>query len=125
MKKLFAVLSVIVALFISSISIAQTKPDFYPGKWLVTVMGTPQGDSKMNFAIERKDGKLTGAVQDSTGNEITKISEIEEKDKTITINFSAQGYDVSLTLDPVDDEHVKGSMMGMFDAKGVRVKESK
>jgi hypothetical protein len=125
MKKLSLIFTVVVGLFLSLNVKAQTNPDYYPGKWNVLVMGTPNGDSKMTFVIERKDGKLTGAVQDSTGKEMTKITSIDEKDKTITAAFTVQSYDVTLTLDPIDDDHVKGSLMGMFDAKGVRVKENK
>jgi len=124
MKKLSLILTVVVALFLSLNAKAQTA-DYYPGKWNVTVMGTPNGDAKMTFVLERKDGKLTGAVQDTTGKEMTKITQIDEKDKTITAAFTIQNYDVTLTLDPVDDDHVKGSLMGMFDAKGIRVKETK
>jgi len=87
-------------------------------------MGTPNGDAKLTFLLERKDGKLAGAVQDTTGKEMTKITQIDEKDKTITAAFTIQSYDVSLTLEPVDDDHVKGSLMGMFEAKGIRVKEN-
>ena len=79
----------------------------------------------MTFVIERKDGKLAGAVQDSTGKELTKITSIDEKDKTITAAFTIQSYDVTLTLEPIDADNVKGSLMGMFDATGVRVKENK
>ena len=125
MKKLNLIFTVVVGLFMSLNVSAQTKPDYYPGKWNVIVMGTPNGDAKMTFVLERKDGKLTGAVQDSTGKEMTKITSIDEKDKTATLAFTVQSYDVTLTLDPVDDDHVKGSLMGMFDAKGVRVKETK
>jgi hypothetical protein len=125
MKKLSFVFTLIIALFVSLNVHAQTKPDYYPGKWNVLVIGTPNGDSKMTFVLERKDGKLGGVVQDSTGKELTKITSVEEKDKTITAAFTIQSYDVTLTLDPVDDDHVKGSLMGMFDAKGARVKESK
>jgi hypothetical protein len=125
MKKLSLILTVVVALFLSLNAKAQTTTDYYPGKWNVTVMGTPNGDAKMTFVLERKDGKLTGAVQDTTGKEMTKITQIDEKDKTITAAFTIQSYDVTLTLDPVDDDHVKGSLMGMFDAKGIRVKETK
>ena len=125
MKKLSLILTVVVALFLSLNAKAQTTADYYPGKWNVTVMGTPNGDAKMTFVLERKDGKLTGAVQDTTGKEMTKITQIDEKDKTITAAFTIQSYDVTLTLDPVDDDHVKGSLMGMFDAKGVRVKDQK
>jgi hypothetical protein len=125
MKKLSLILTVVAALFLSLNAKAQATTDYYPGKWNVTVMGTPNGDAKMTFVLERKDGKLTGAVQDTTGKEMTKITQIDEKDKTITAAFTIQSYDVTLTLDPVDDDHVKGSLMGMFDAKGIRVKETK
>lgn len=136
MKKLNLIFTVAVALLISFAAVAQTPApatttatttvtDYYPGKWNILIMGTPNGDSKMTFVLERKDGKLTGAVQDSTGKELTKITSVEEKDKTITAAFTIQSYDVTLTLDPVDDDHVKGSLMGMFDAKGVRIKDSK
>lgn len=116
---------VLFALFTSATVNAQTKQDYYPGKWNVVIAGTPGGDSKMTILLERKDGKLTGVVQDSTGKELTKITTIDEKDKTIIAAFTIQSYDVTLTLDPMDDDHVKGNLMGMFDANGVRVKEGK
>lgn len=124
MKKLTFIITVAMALFLGLNAKAQTTADYFPGKWNVVIMGTPNGDAKMTFVLERKDGKLGGAVQDSTGKEMTKITSIEEKDKTITAAFTVQSYDVTLTLDPIDDDHVKGSLMGMFDAKGVRVKET-
>jgi hypothetical protein len=125
MKKLSLIFTVVLGLFFTVNAKAQSKSDYYAGKWNVIVMGTPNGDAKMTFVFERKDGKLTGVVQDTTGKEMTKITQIDEKDKSITAAFTIQSYDVSITLDPVDDDHVKGSLMGMFDAKGVRVKESK
>jgi hypothetical protein len=125
MKKLNMFFFLVLGLFIALNANAQTKTDFYPGKWNVLVMGTPNGDAKMTFVIERKDGKLGGIIQDTTGKEMTKITSIEEKDKTITAAFTVQDVDITLTLDPIDDDNVKGSMMGMFDVKGVRVKETK
>ena len=131
MKKLSLILTVVLGVFLSlnvkaQTTAATTAPaDYFPGKWNVVVKGTPNGDAKMTFVIERKDGKLTGAVQDSTGKEMTKITSIDEKDKTITAAFTIQSYDVTLTLEPVDADDVKGSLMGMFDATGVRVKETK
>ena len=104
---------------------AQTTADYFAGKWNVIIMGTPNGDSKLTLVFEKKDGKLTGAVRDSTDKEIAKITQIDQKDKSITAAFNVQNYDVTLTLDPVDENNVKGSLLGMFDAKGVRVKESK
>jgi len=125
MKKLSLLFTVVAGLLISFNVKAQTNADYFPGKWNITVMGTPGGDSKMTFVLERKDGKLGGVVQDSTGKETSKITSIVEKDKTITAAFTLQAYDLTMTLDPIDDDHVKGSLMGMFDAKGVRIKESK
>jgi hypothetical protein len=125
MKKLNLIFTAMLVLCLTINAKAQAPADFYPGKWIVTVFGTPNGDAKLTFVLERKDGKLAGAVQDSTGKELTKITQIDEKDKTITAAFTIQSYDVTLTLDPIDDDHVKGSMMGMFDAKGVRVKDGK
>jgi hypothetical protein len=138
MKKLCLIFTVVAGLFISVTVGAQTTApaaatttattataDYFPGKWNVVVKGTPNGDAKMTFVIERKDGKLTGAVQDTTGKEMTKITSIDEKDKTITAAFTIQSYDVTLTLEPVDADNVKGSLMGMFDAVGIRVKETK
>lgn len=136
MKKLTLIFTVVLGLFMSLTVKAQTtapaiatapatSADYYPGKWNVVVKGTPNGDAKMTFVFERKDGKLTGAIQDSTGKEMTKITSIDEKDKTITAAFTIQTYDVTLTMDPVDADNIKGSLMGMFDATGVRVKENK
>jgi len=136
MKKLTLIFTVVLGLFMSLTVKAQTtapaiatapatSADYYPGKWNVVVKGTPNGDAKMTFVFERKDGKLTGAIQDSTGKEMTKITSIDEKDKTITAAFTIQTYDVTLTMDPVDADNIKGSLMGMFDATGMRVKENK
>jgi len=125
MKKLSLVFTVIFGVFLCMNAKAQTTTDYFTGKWLVSVTGTPRGDVKMIFVLERKDGKLTGAVQDSTGKEMTKIASIEEKDNTITAAFNVHDYDLTLFMEPVDDDHVIGNMLGMFDAKGVRLKENK
>lgn len=124
MKKLNLTLTAFIGLLMTLSVSAQTKPDYYAGKWNVVVRGTPNGDAKMTFVIGSKEGKLAGDVLDSVGKELTKITSIEEKDKTVNIAFTAQGYDLTLTLDPVDADNVKGSLMGMFDATGVRVKEN-
>ncbi len=101
-----------------------TAADYFPGKWQVTVFGTPNGDAKMMIILQKKDGKLGGSVQDSTGKEISPLTQADLQDKSITLGFTAQGYDVTLTLQPVDQDNVTGSLMGMFDAKGIRVKQA-
>ena len=61
-------------------------------------------------------------MRDTTDKEITKITQVDEKDKNITAFFTAQGYDVNLLLEPMDADRVKGNLMGMFQAKGERIK---
>ena len=103
-----------------------TKPtDFWAGKWEFTVSGTPQGDAKFLTNLIRKDGILTGELSSPAmpASEKIAITKIEEAAEKIVIYFSAQGYDVNLEFNKVDDNNLKGSMMGMFDAKGLRIKE--
>lgn len=127
MKKVNVFFAGVCMLFLSLSASAQSKTgaDYFEGKWSVLVKGTPNGDAKMTFVLEKKDAALTGVVQDSTGAEISKISNIEQKENEITIYFSAQGYDVNLVLTKKDDDHANGSLMGMFDAEGERVKQAK
>jgi len=103
---------------------AQTKTgaDYFEGKWSVLLKALPDGDTKMFFVLERKDTTMAGVVQDSTGKEIAKIDKVELKDTTVTIYFTAQGYDVNLVMNRKDDDHTTGSLMGMFDAEGERKK---
>ena len=125
MKKASLILTILVSFFFSSNLKAQTNEAFYAGKWKIIVLGTPYGDVKMGFVIEKKEGKYSGIVQDSTGVEITKISSIEEAGKSITVSYNAMGYDLSVQLEPADDDNLKGVLNNMFDTKGIRVKETK
>ena len=103
---------------------AQTSTaSYFAGKWSVLVKGTPNGDVKMNFILENNNDTLTGFVQDTTGAEISKISGVDQKENEITIYFTAQGYDVNVVLTKKDDDHANGSLMGMFDAEGERIKQ--
>jgi len=124
MKKLSSVFAGIFFLALSFGARAQTQTgaDYFVGKWNILVKGLPQGDTKMIVDLSKQDTTVTGAIQDSTGTEISKFSKVELKDTEATVYFTAQGYDVYLTLDKKDDDHVTGNMMGMFDAEGDRVK---
>jgi hypothetical protein len=124
MKYLPPALTSLLLLAISFGANAQTKTgaDYFEGKWNVLVKSLPQGDTKMVFTLDKKDASMTGAVQDSTGKEIAKLDKVELGDNTVTVYFSAQGYDVNLVMNKKDDDHVNGTLMGMFDAEGDRVK---
>src|SRR4051794_32043077 len=102
-----------------------TGTDYFAGKWSVLVKGTPNGDARMFLVLDKKDSTLTGSVQDSTGKEMSKIDKVDLSGDKATVYFSAQGYDVNLEMNKKDDDHVTGSMMGMFDADGERVKATK
>jgi hypothetical protein len=100
-----------------------TGADYFAGKWNVLVKGTPNGDARMFIVLDKKDTTLAGSVQDSTGKEMSKIEKVDLAADKATVYFNAQGYDVNLEMDKKDDDHVTGSVMGMFDAEGERVKE--
>lgn len=112
--------------FLLSIGTKAQAPsaDFFVGKWDVLVVGTPNGDAKMPVTLERVDGKLKGTFVGNGQTEAPKISNIEEKENSITIYFTSSGYDVYLMLEKKGDNHVEGTMMDMFDAKGDRVVEN-
>lgn len=114
-------------LFLSMGAKAQSQKtvDYFTGKWDMLVRGLPDGDTKMFILLDKKDSTLTGVIQDSVGTEISKFSKVELKENGVTVYFTAQGYDVYMTMDKKDEEHVTGSMMGMFDAEGIRVKPVK
>ena len=127
MKKInLSVAGLFFLLFSLNVNAQEKKgAEYFAGSWSVLVKGLPNGDAKMNFALENKDGKITGVVQDSTGKEIAKIENAEVKDDEVTVYFNTNGYDVNLNLKKKDDDHATGSLMGMFDAEADRVKKTK
>jgi hypothetical protein len=124
MKKVSLVFKGFFFLLLSSNVHAQSKSgaDYFAGKWNVLIKGTPGGDARMFVALERTDSAMTGAVQDSTGIEISKISKVELTDSSVKVYFTAQSYDVNLLMEKKGDDHVTGNMLNMFDAEGDRVK---
>ncbi|GAB2539641.1 hypothetical protein [Spirosoma aerophilum] len=110
---------------VKGFSQATPPADFFAGKWEITVMGTPSGDAKMVTELVRKDGKLTGQLKDPTGtNPAMPITKIEEDPgKKLTIYFdTAQAGEIGVELNKVDDDHLKGQLMNMFDSTALRVK---
>lgn len=125
MKKLILLFTALFFLFVFNDVNGQsnTGANYFQGKWSVLVKGTPNGDAKMIFVLDKKDSTLAGVVKDSTGKEISKIEKIDLSGDKATVYFTASGYDVNLEMDKKDDDHVTGSLMGMFDAEGERIKE--
>lgn len=97
--------------------------DFFAGKWEITVIGTPNGDSKMLVELVRADGKLTGQLSNPAEPTAEKAPVIADASaELLDLAFNAQGYDVTINLKKVDEDNLKGSLMGMFDATAKRVK---
>lgn len=124
MRKLRCVFTILVLFLLAVNANAQDANSFFVGKWKVLTVGTPNGDSKSIVTLERKDGKLTGNMSAEGTTEVIKFANVEEKENTVTVYFSASGYDVYMTLEKKDDNHVKGSMMDMFDVSGERIIEN-
>lgn len=124
MKKINSLTAGLFFLFLSFSANAQSKTgaEYFAGKWNVEITGTPYGDLKRIYVLEKSDNTLTGIVQDSTGKEITKCSKVELKETEVTLYYQAMGNDVSITLIKKDDDNVTGNVMGMFEAKGKRMK---
>lgn len=103
---------------------AASATSSFAGKWDVLVKGLPNGDTHMIFTLTETDGKLGGSLADPEGkNPPIPLTKVDKDDKGITLYFTANNYDVNLALQKsTDDDHVKGSLMGMFDATGERVK---
>ena len=126
MKKLPLVLaSLFFVLLFSNTASAQQK-NFFIGKWDVLIVGTPNGDARMLVEFVAKDSTtLTGSITDPATKKVTRIDKIEAKDKSITAYFIAGGTSIYLFLEKKEEDKVTGNLLDMFDASGVRIKESK
>lgn len=124
-KSIIILLTLFFGITLNGLSQNTTPKDFFVGKWEFTVMGTPNGDAKFSTNLTRKDGKLTGELSDPANptKEKIAITKIEDSADKITIYFTSSGYDVNLEMSKADENTLKGSMMGMFDVKGIRLKE--
>ena len=120
MKKVGIIFTMLLLGAVSFVAKAQSPADFFVGEWKVVVKGTPSGDAEMVLQLELVDGKLSGEIK-TDGAEGTKLSQVMEKESGLTVYFTTMGYDISLDFKKVDDNNLKGSMMGMFDATGERV----
>jgi hypothetical protein len=126
MKKFIALVFVLTTLFSTSTFASKPDPtDFFAGKWKIMVMGTPNGDVTFATNLIRKDGVLTGQLK-IVGDDslpLIDIAKVEEVGDKVNIYFTIQSYDVNAELTKVDSDNLKGSLMGMFEAKAARVKE--
>lgn len=125
MKKLTNILLITLFVFGASFGLSSFKaftPEYFEGKWVVTVLDTPQGTATIPMRFETVDGKTKGYfMEDASGTEI-EMSSVSISEGALTAYFTIQGYDVYLNLKKVDDENAAGSLMDMFTAEAKKVK---
>jgi hypothetical protein len=110
--------------FIATNAKAQSAPaTYFAGKWDILIKGTPNGDVHMFFTIAEKDGAFTGTMENPETKKEEPVTKVEKNEKGIAIFFTTQGYDVNITMEKKDDDHVTGSLLGMFECTGERVKQ--
>ena len=97
--------------------------DYFIGKWQVSVPGLPMGDVDMIVELSRVDDNLKGTI--SALEQTVEVERITEREKSVTLYFVGEGYDVDLTLTKKNQNEVTGDMMGQFDATGKRIKADK
>ena len=98
---------------------AQSATDYFAGDWEILLAGTPNGDITFVMHLERMEGKFQGSFKTDMGE--LKIDKIEEKETSITLYFTLDSYDLDMLLEKVDDNNIKGDMVGQFTVTGKRV----
>jgi len=125
MKKIFTItLGLLIALsatFALS-SFTTVSPEYYEGKWEVTVFDTPQGTATIPMRFETVEGKTKGFfMEDASGTE-KEMTTVSITGDNLVAYFNITGYDVYLSLVKKDEDVSSGSLMDMFTAEGKRVK---
>ena len=100
MKKLSSLLLVLLVAMGSLVTLSSftSSPEYFEGKWAVTVYDTPEGTATIPMRFETVDGKTMGYfVEDVSGTE-KEMSSVNITDGVLTAYFNITGYDVYLSL---------------------------
>lgn len=104
-------------------SFTAITPEYYEGKWEVTVFDTPEGTATIPMRFETVDGKTKGYfIGDASGTE-TEMTSVTITGDNLVAYFNITGYDVYISLVKKDEDVSSGSLMDMFTADGKRVKK--
>lgn len=109
-------------LTVATVSIGIAQENFFEGKWDVLIKETPNGDVVMPVTLEMEDGEYIGYFIDETGVQ-KRMDKVSNHLNNISFAFYAGGYDVTMDLEKVDENHLKGTLMGMLEAEATRVIE--
>lgn len=126
MKKITTLLFAMLIAAMATVSLSSfttVSPEYFEGKWAVTVKDTPQGTATIPMRFETIDGVTTGYFfEDASGNEL-KMTSVTIAGDVITASFNITGYDVYVNLKKVDEQNASGTLMDMFTAEAKRIKE--
>ncbi len=127
MKKVNVFFAAMLFVFLSAgVNAAEdTGFDYFKGKWDVLIKGTPNGDVNMVIVFDKIDDKVAGSIQDYEGNDVLEVTSARIEPEWASVNFFAEGYDLTITLRKKDKDNVTGDMMYMFDVEGKRIIEGK
>ena len=121
MKKLSVTLFVL--LFgLSMSSVASQNTDEFVGKWDLMVRDLPDGDTGMTLIIELEEEKLGGKLLGADGEEFP-IYDVEVDGKELMFMYDARGYNVTMSLELIEEGKCEGYMMDMFLVEGEKEKK--
>lgn len=134
MKKLIIGLMVMMTCLMSNAntkSIAINSQDSvenkFLGKWDMLWKDLPDGDMECQLILTNENGKLKGTL---TSTDIVNkygkgidLYDIDIDKKELSFMYTAEGYDVSIVVEMVDENSLEGYMMDMFEIFASRAKE--
>lgn len=124
MKKFLVGLAVFLlssAILMPMMSAQVLSADDFAGEWVLRTQGSPAGDTEMELTIRNQDGRLSGLItMPGSDGRTVPVNEIALEGNRITLDLSASGYSVSMTLELQQNVLLKGQMMGMIDVIGKR-----
>ena len=125
MKKLFKLsfgLMIALSATFALSSFTAVTPEYYEGKWDVTVKDTPQGTVTIPMRFETIDGVTKGYFMEDASGVEKEMSSVSITDDVLSASFNIAGYDVYMSIKKVDDENANGSLMDMFTTEAKKVK---
>ena len=101
--------------------------DPYVGIFDVTIFDVPQvGDWPLKLIIKKDDNGYAAELQtnseDPAASEyLWEVTSTSVDDNMVYIDATIAAYNLNFELS-IDEDDISGSMMGMFDVEGIRVK---
>ncbi len=101
--------------------------DPYVGIYDVTIFDVPQvGDWPLKLIIKKDDNGYAAELQtnseDPAASEyLWEVTSTSVDDNMVYIDATIAAYNLNFELS-IDEDDISGSMMGMFDVEGIRVK---